>query len=156
MSRPAHRLASRPRTSDVAVSEDVTFAGLLLSEPVLEGLRKAGFERPSPIQLRAIPLGRCAVGECGGARGSGGANRRSELVVGTRMCLATARCVLECCDMVFVFEFKYSLPVYPTCYTVIHYTLKENLCLECQVRGIVFCVQETRMIWSDSVTTNNY
>ncbi|XP_043208066.1 DEAD-box ATP-dependent RNA helicase 40-like [Amphibalanus amphitrite] len=61
MSRPAHRLAAKPRTSDVAVSEDVTFAGLLLSEPVLLGLRRAGFERPSPIQLRAIPLGRCAV-----------------------------------------------------------------------------------------------
>ena len=63
MSKPAHRLAAKPRTSDIHVSEDVTFAGLLLSDPVLRGLKRAGFERPSPIQLRAIPLGRCAVGE---------------------------------------------------------------------------------------------
>ncbi|XP_037085580.1 ATP-dependent RNA helicase DbpA-like [Pollicipes pollicipes] len=60
-SRPAHRLAAKERTADVRVSEDVTFAGLLLSEPVLLGLQQAGFERPSPIQLRAIPLGRCGV-----------------------------------------------------------------------------------------------
>ena len=26
-------------------------------------LKRAGFERPSPIQLKAIPIGRCGVGE---------------------------------------------------------------------------------------------
>ncbi|XP_051891048.1 probable ATP-dependent RNA helicase DDX20 [Pristis pectinata] len=38
-----------------------TFGALLLTQPVLEGLREAGFERPSPIQLKAIPLGRCGL-----------------------------------------------------------------------------------------------
>ncbi|XP_060087221.1 probable ATP-dependent RNA helicase DDX20 [Heteronotia binoei] len=50
------------RTRDVLVPggpED--FGSLLLSAPVLEGLRAAGFLRPSPVQLKAIPLGRCGL-----------------------------------------------------------------------------------------------
>lgn len=52
------------RTRDVLVPggpED--FGSLLLSAPVLEGLRAAGFLRPSPVQIKAIPLGRCGLGE---------------------------------------------------------------------------------------------
>ena len=30
---------------------------MMLSEPVLRGLHDSGFERPSPIQLQAIPVG---------------------------------------------------------------------------------------------------
>lgn len=58
----AHNLALKPRTGDVAIHEKVDFAGLLLSPAVLQGLSKCGFERPSPIQLKAIPLGRCGLG----------------------------------------------------------------------------------------------
>uniref|UniRef100_A0A8D0BKF3 Probable ATP-dependent RNA helicase DDX20 n=1 Tax=Salvator merianae TaxID=96440 RepID=A0A8D0BKF3_SALMN len=50
------------RTQDVLVRggpED--FGSLLLSAPVLEGLKAAGFIRPSPVQLKAIPLGRCGL-----------------------------------------------------------------------------------------------
>ncbi|KAJ9599213.1 hypothetical protein L9F63_010297, partial [Diploptera punctata] len=55
----AHNLEDKPRTQDVFVNEDVDFTGMLLSESILEGLHKSGFIKPSPIQLKAIPLGRC-------------------------------------------------------------------------------------------------
>ena len=58
----AHDLSSeRLRSADVKCEEDVTFASLHLSEAVAAGVAAAGFLRPSPIQLRAIPLGRCGV-----------------------------------------------------------------------------------------------
>ncbi|KAJ1138514.1 hypothetical protein NDU88_004897 [Pleurodeles waltl] len=60
--KAAHRLGARQRTGDVLVSgENVDFSSLLLSHTVLQGLSAAGFERPSPIQLKAIPLGRCGL-----------------------------------------------------------------------------------------------
>jgi hypothetical protein len=40
----------------------VDFSGLLLSPAVVRGLTHAGYLRPSPIQLRAIPIARCGVG----------------------------------------------------------------------------------------------
>ncbi|EHB10982.1 Putative ATP-dependent RNA helicase DDX20 [Heterocephalus glaber] len=58
--RTAHDIGSpRTRTGDVLLPEPADFESLLLSRPVLEGLRAAGFQRPSPVQLKAIPLGRC-------------------------------------------------------------------------------------------------
>ena len=60
----AHKITSRLRTGDVLIGENVDFERLLLSEQILKGLKSAGFERPSPIQLKAIPLGRCGLGEC--------------------------------------------------------------------------------------------
>ncbi|XP_003933509.1 putative ATP-dependent RNA helicase DDX20 isoform X1 [Saimiri boliviensis] len=51
----------RTRTGDVLLAEPADFESLLLSRPVLDGLRAAGFERPSPVQLKAIPLGRCGL-----------------------------------------------------------------------------------------------
>jgi len=60
--RTAHTWDVAPRTDDVQISEKITFAGLLLSEPLLQGLKLAGFDRPSPIQIKAIPLGRCGFG----------------------------------------------------------------------------------------------
>ncbi|KAG8589466.1 hypothetical protein GDO81_006402 [Engystomops pustulosus] len=59
----AHTLGSRPRTGDVlqGPGEAMDFSSLLLSRPVLEGLEAAGFTRPSPIQSKAIPLGRCGL-----------------------------------------------------------------------------------------------
>ncbi|XP_075709990.1 putative ATP-dependent RNA helicase DDX20 [Rhinoderma darwinii] len=59
----AHTLGSRPRTGDVlqGPGEVTDFGSLLLSRPVLEGLEAAGFTKPSPIQSKAIPLGRCGL-----------------------------------------------------------------------------------------------
>ncbi|XP_078001496.1 uncharacterized protein LOC144453987 [Glandiceps talaboti] len=59
--KPAHNISERHRTADVLIAENVDFAGLLLSEAVQKGLTTAGFEKPSPIQLKAIPLGRCGL-----------------------------------------------------------------------------------------------
>ncbi|KAM9241539.1 putative ATP-dependent RNA helicase DDX20 [Dugong dugon] len=60
--RTAHDIdGPRTRTGDVLLAEPADFESLLLSRPVLEGLRAAGFERPSPVQLKAIPLGRCGL-----------------------------------------------------------------------------------------------
>lgn len=61
----------RFRTRDVLVPGGPSdFGSLLLSPPVLAGLEAAGFHRPSPVQLKAIPLGRCGLGErAGRARG---------------------------------------------------------------------------------------
>nr|XP_020636282.1 probable ATP-dependent RNA helicase DDX20 [Pogona vitticeps] len=50
------------RTRDAHVQDGPEdFGSLLLSAPVLEGLKAAGFLRPSPVQLKAIPLGRCGL-----------------------------------------------------------------------------------------------
>lgn len=58
----AHDIQGKSRTGDVLINENVNFSGLLLSDNILSGLQKAGFQRPSPIQLKAIPLGRCGLG----------------------------------------------------------------------------------------------
>ena len=50
------------RTEDVVIIDGVDFPGLLLPKDILNGLKCCGFERPSPIQLKAIPLGRCGLG----------------------------------------------------------------------------------------------
>lgn len=50
------------RTKDVEITEDISFRDMLLSPQVLAGLTKCGFEKPSPIQLRSIPIGRCGLG----------------------------------------------------------------------------------------------
>lgn len=60
--RAAHDLETRKRSDDVLQAEGLDFSSLLLSPAVLEGLTAAGFQRPSPIQLKAIPLGRCGLG----------------------------------------------------------------------------------------------
>ncbi|CAL1532970.1 unnamed protein product, partial [Lymnaea stagnalis] len=57
----AHKFKDKKRTEDVLISETVDFSGLLLSKLVLQGLSAAGFQKPSPIQLKAIPLGRCGL-----------------------------------------------------------------------------------------------
>jgi ATP-dependent RNA helicase DDX20 len=59
----AHILEDKPRTQDVFISEDTDFTGMLLSELTLKGLHKSGFRKPSPIQLKAVPLGRCGFGK---------------------------------------------------------------------------------------------
>ncbi|XP_040922741.1 probable ATP-dependent RNA helicase DDX20 [Toxotes jaculatrix] len=59
--KAAHDIESRKRTDDVLLSEGIDFGSLLLSQAVLDGLSAAGFQKPSPIQLKAIPLGRCGL-----------------------------------------------------------------------------------------------
>ncbi|XP_034028459.1 probable ATP-dependent RNA helicase DDX20 isoform X2 [Thalassophryne amazonica] len=59
--KAAHDIDTRKRTDDVLLSEGIDFNSLLLSQPVLDGLSAAGFQKPSPIQLKAIPLGRCGL-----------------------------------------------------------------------------------------------
>ncbi|MCI4380725.1 hypothetical protein PGIGA_G00243480 [Pangasianodon gigas] len=61
LKKAAHEIDVRKRTDDVLSSGGVDFSSLLLSKPVLEGLAASGFQRPSPIQLKAIPLGRCGL-----------------------------------------------------------------------------------------------
>lgn len=63
MSKVAHSIQEKARTGDVQITESVEFCSLLLSDNVLNGLKNAGFVRPSPIQLKAIPLGRCGLGK---------------------------------------------------------------------------------------------
>ncbi|XP_043497792.1 MATH and LRR domain-containing protein PFE0570w-like isoform X2 [Polistes fuscatus] len=55
----AHDVTKKPRTKDVKILEDVTFSQMGLSPNILNGLSNCGFQSPSPIQLKAIPLGRC-------------------------------------------------------------------------------------------------
>lgn len=59
----AHDVSNSSRTSDIKVNEEVTFSQLSLSQKTLDGLSYCGFIKPSPIQLKAIPLGRCGFGE---------------------------------------------------------------------------------------------
>ncbi|KAM9350765.1 putative ATP-dependent RNA helicase DDX20 [Symphorus nematophorus] len=61
MKKAAHDIETRKRTDDVLLSEGIDFSSLLLSPAVLDGLSAAGFQKPSPIQLKAIPLGRCGL-----------------------------------------------------------------------------------------------
>lgn len=58
----AHNLSAKERTSDIEIEEDVTFSQMGLSQSVLNGLLNCGFHKPSPIQFKSIPLGRCGFG----------------------------------------------------------------------------------------------
>ncbi|KAG2173899.1 hypothetical protein INT44_000012 [Umbelopsis vinacea] len=49
------------RSRDVRIEEDVEFDALISSKDLLKGIKASGYERPSPIQLKAIPLGRLGV-----------------------------------------------------------------------------------------------
>ncbi|KAI7895903.1 P-loop containing nucleoside triphosphate hydrolase protein [Mucor mucedo] len=49
------------RSHDVHIDEQVDFDSLLQNPQLLEGLKKSGYEKPSPIQLKAIPLGRLGM-----------------------------------------------------------------------------------------------
>lgn len=59
----AHSTTGKERTEDVIITEITTFDSLLLPEKVVKGLKNNGFVKPSPIQLKAIPMGRCGFGK---------------------------------------------------------------------------------------------
>ncbi|VUZ56176.1 unnamed protein product [Hymenolepis diminuta] len=72
VTRVAHELESKERTDDVmlgdyslqssnSVATIPSFADMGLSVAVLRGLHAAGFQRPSPVQVKAIPLGRLGI-----------------------------------------------------------------------------------------------
>jgi len=58
----AHDINKKQRTSDIKIEEDITFFQMKLPRDILDGLMSAGFQKPSPIQLKAIPLGRYGFG----------------------------------------------------------------------------------------------
>lgn len=58
----AHNLIDKPRTKDVIIFDDINFKDLLLSDSTNKGLEASGYKKPSPIQRKAIPLGRCGFG----------------------------------------------------------------------------------------------
>ncbi|XP_076064201.1 uncharacterized protein LOC143038623 [Oratosquilla oratoria] len=57
----AHNIDAKARTDDIKIQEDVDFSQMYLSDHVFQGLQQARYIRPSPIQLRAIPIGRCGL-----------------------------------------------------------------------------------------------
>lgn len=63
MSTKAHNLKEKERTKDITIDEEFNFNSFLLSDEVLKGLNQSGFVKPSPIQLKAIPLGKCGFGK---------------------------------------------------------------------------------------------
>jgi hypothetical protein len=57
---------SKERSSDVVVMgkhETIEFSDMQLSEDILKGLRLCRYEKPTPIQLNAIPLGKLNRGD---------------------------------------------------------------------------------------------
>ena len=54
--------SNKPRTLDIQLKERITFEEFGLPKPLTDGLKSAGFIQPSPIQLKAIPLGRLGLG----------------------------------------------------------------------------------------------
>lgn len=58
----AHSLETKTRTKDVILDENISFHSLFLPENILKGLSDAGFQKPSPIQKKALPMGRCGFG----------------------------------------------------------------------------------------------
>ena len=49
-------MAERGLTSDIKTDENVQFSDLAISELTQQSLQKAGFVKPSPIQLQTLPL----------------------------------------------------------------------------------------------------
>jgi ATP-dependent RNA helicase DDX20 len=49
------------RSGDVRIEEDVEFDALINNKDLLKGIKASGYDRPSTIQLKAIPLGRLGV-----------------------------------------------------------------------------------------------
>lgn len=49
------------RTADIHVAEEFTFNKFMLSDKLLKTLDKLNFVKPSPIQLKVIPLVKCGL-----------------------------------------------------------------------------------------------
>ena len=62
--RIAHCVSNGDRSDDVVGGSIPTFEAMLLSRRTLMGLQKSGFQTPSPIQAKTIPMAKCGVGKC--------------------------------------------------------------------------------------------
>ncbi|KAG0277804.1 DEAD (Asp-Glu-Ala-Asp) box polypeptide 20 [Linnemannia exigua] len=51
----------RFHSSDVHINENLDFSSLVSNPVLLKGLTEAGYQRPSPIQLKTIPMGRLGL-----------------------------------------------------------------------------------------------
>ena len=49
----------KQRTTDVSVADEFTFKKFMLSERLLKSLEKLNYTKPSPVQLKILPLCRC-------------------------------------------------------------------------------------------------
>lgn len=56
------KLKAKIRTKDIELDENVEFSDMNLSKEIQMGLKQAGFVKPSPIQLKSIPLGKLGLG----------------------------------------------------------------------------------------------
>ncbi|CAJ0766919.1 2277_t:CDS:10 [Entrophospora sp. SA101] len=52
---------STTRTKDILIDESVNFEALITNKNLLKGLKVAGYDIPSPIQLKAIPPGKLGL-----------------------------------------------------------------------------------------------
>lgn len=62
-----HDREHKTRSKDVVVEsqfEDLDFADMQISDAIVKGLKVCRYDKPTPIQLRAIPLGKLNYGEC--------------------------------------------------------------------------------------------
>ncbi|KAK0078920.1 hypothetical protein PV325_001932 [Microctonus aethiopoides] len=59
ISPTSYEFPTKDRTEDIKILENVQFYQMGLKQSILDGLINYGFDKPSPIQLKAIPLGRC-------------------------------------------------------------------------------------------------
>lgn len=88
------------RTEDIQVADDFTFSKFLLSDKLLKSLHRLNFQKPSPIQLKVIPLAKCCLDMIIQAKS------------GTGKTLAFAICILETFNEDL--KFPQSLIVVPT------------------------------------------
>jgi ATP-dependent RNA helicase DDX20 len=56
------KIKTKLRTKDIELDESVEFSDMNLSKEIQLGLKQTGFIKPSPIQLKAIPLGKLGLG----------------------------------------------------------------------------------------------
>lgn len=88
------------RTADIQIAEDFTFSKFMLSDKLLKSLNKMNFIKPSPIQLKVVPLAKC------------GLDMIIQAKSGTGKTLAFAICLLESYEADL--KFPQSLVVVPT------------------------------------------
>lgn len=88
------------RTADIQVADEFTFSKFLLSDKLLKSLNRLNYQRPSPIQLKVLPLAKC------------GLDMIIQAKSGTGKTLAFAICILESYDEEI--KFPQSLVVVPT------------------------------------------
>jgi ATP-dependent RNA helicase DDX20 len=91
---------TKQRTADIHVAEEFTFNKFMLSSKLLKTLAKLNFVKPSPIQLKVMPLAKC------------GMDMIIQAKSGTGKTLAFSICLLENYDSEL--KFPQALVVVPT------------------------------------------